>query len=187
MEPCLLAMEITGHISCSILPWVNILRRFFRAGICQITLQLWWNHSLKFFVLCIGSRTHWCPMPMIVAHFTSVMKDVFRAFPSKPVLGLCPIFMATLARKDENWLQCILDWNKLDKVTMNSIKKIKHISGNSSFLRAIIINWLVQDEVSLCYLDEKIHLPKKKNKARNSLDETNNPLNRASSSNKFPT
>ena len=49
---------------------------------------------------------------------------------------------------------------------MNSIKKIKHISGNSSFLRAIIINWLVQDEVSLCYLDEKIHLPKKKKQSK---------------------
>ena len=80
MEPCLLAMEITGHISFSILPWVNYIMAILWAGICQITLQLRWNHSLKFFVPCMESHTqslvgqHWCTMSMIMAHVTNVMK-----------------------------------------------------------------------------------------------------------------
>ena len=88
--------------------------------------------------------------------------------------------MAALAREDENSWKCILDWNKPEKVTMDSVKKIKHISVNASFLRAVIISWLVQDAVSLYYLDEKNPPAKKRNKAKDSLDETNNPL-------KFPT
>ena len=110
----------------------------------------------------------------------------FQGFPLQTCRSAC--FTAALAREDENSWKCILDWNKPDKVTMNSVKKIKHISANSSFLRAVIISWLVQDEVSLCYLDEKNPPAEKKNtKAKDSLDETNNPLNRGSSSNKFPT
>lgn len=70
---------------------------------------------------------------------------------------------------------------------MDSVRKIKHISANSSFLRAVIISWLVQDEVSLCYLDEKYTHAEKKSKAKDSPDDTNNPINRARSSNKFPT
>ena len=57
--------------------------------------------------------------------------------------------MAALARKDENLWKCILEWNKLDKATMNHVKTIKHISANSNLLRAQIISWIVQDEVSL--------------------------------------
>ena len=59
--------------------------------------------------------------------------------------GLSPIIVAALARKDENLWKCILD--KPDKVTMNYVNTIKHISANSSLLRAQIISWIVRDEV----------------------------------------
>lgn len=71
--------------------------------------------------------------------------------------------MAVFARKDENSWKCILDWNKLDKVTMDFVRKIKYIFVNLSFFRVVIISWLVQDEVSFCYLDEKnLFVEKKK-------------------------
>ena len=63
--------------------------------------------------------------------------------------------MTALARKDENLWKCILGWNKPDKTTMSLVNTIKHISANSSLLRAQIISWIVRDEVSLGYVVPK--------------------------------
>lgn len=38
---------------------------------------------------------------------------------------------------------------------MNQVKTIKHISANSSLLRAQIMSWIVRDEVSLGYVVPK--------------------------------
>ena len=53
--------------------------------------------------------------------------------------------------------------NKLDKAIMNQVKTIKHISANSSLLRAQIISWIVRDEVSLGYIVPKTASFKKGN------------------------
>lgn len=91
----------------------------------------------------------------------------FQGFPLQTcgsACGLSPIIVAALARKDENLWKCILDWNKPDKVTMNCAHTIKHISANSSLLRAQIISWIVdRDEVSVCYVVPKLASSKKDN------------------------
>ena len=88
----------------------------------------------------------------------------FQGFPLQTcgsACGLSPTIVAALARKDENLWKSILEWNKPDKVTMKYVNTIKHISANSSLLRAQIISWIVRDEVSLCYVVPKIATSRK--------------------------
>lgn len=60
---------------------------------------------------------------------------------------------------------------------MNQVKTIKHISANSSLLRAQIMSWIVWDEVSLGYVVPKTASFKKGNSSSTSriLTHADNP------------
>ena len=108
----------------------------------------------------------------------------FQGFPLQTcgnACGLCPIFMAAFARKHEN------AWKyTLEQTDYELCKRIKHISTKSSLLRVVLMSWLVQDEVSLCYLDPTITLFPKWSNVEEPLVK-DSPLSRSSTSNTNPT